>query len=825
MAEAGKVHSPPLGRQKERPDQRLSVIGTRMLRKEDPRFLVGRGRFVDDIALPNMAHAAVLRSPHAHARIKSIDTAAAQALPGVLAVITGEEAAKQTGPLPCFANPPVEQRCIALGKVRHVGEPVVLVVADTRYLAEDAIELINVEYEPLPAVSDMIDAINSIGDAVLHPERSKDNIAEHRTYMFGPVEYEFGRAAHVIKRHLRWARSGGQPLETCGAVASFDEGSGNFTIYVNSSMYNYIGFTIAAVLKVASHQVNLVPVDAGGSFGSKLFLHKIAVLSAVGARVAGRPVKYIEDRIDNITACDGHGSDRSYDVELALDANHRMTALRYRVVDDYGAYFQFGLGTHGNGFSQTVGPYKIRAVGAEIYAVFTNKCQQGACRGFGSEVTNFMIERVVDAAVEELRLDPIKFRRDNFIKPEEFPYQIPTGNLYDSGNYPAALDLALKMLDYDGWREKQQMARTQGRYVGIGVASCQEKGVFSATEFWMLNRAPGFALTSSPESASVKIDATGKAVISLHAPCWGNSPETVAAMVLAEQLTMDPADIRVTYSDTDHGLPGTGPGGSRYTVMVTGAVAGAARILKEKLKRVASHMLEAGSHDLEFRNGKVGVKGASGVEVSIAEVATQAHFFRLSLPDDPDLSSGLDASYTYDHPLATLPKSDSDFGIFYPIMGHMCHMPVVEVDAKTGQVSFLDYVAVHDCGTMINPMTVDGHVRGGTAQGIGTALLEQFQYDPNGQLLQTSLQDYLMPRIGNLPPQVRIGHVVTPSPYTEYGVKGAGEGGRMVAPPAVVSAIEDALGPLGVRIDTLPVTPARLRALIREAEARKNAVR
>jgi CO/xanthine dehydrogenase Mo-binding subunit len=259
--------------------------------------------------------------------------------------------------------------------------------------------------------------------------------------------------------------------------------------------------------------------------------------------------------------------------------------------------------------------------------------------------------------------------------------------------------------------------------------------------------------------------------------------------------------------------------------MVTGAVAGAARILKEKLKRVASHMLEAGSHDLEFRNGKVGVKGASGVEVSIAEVATQAHFFRLSLPDDPDLSSGLDASYTYDHPLATLPKSDSDFGIFYPIMGHMCHMPVVEVDAKTGQVSFLDYVAVHDCGTMINPMTVDGHVRGGTAQGIGTALLEQFQYDPNGQLLQTSLQDYLMPRIGNLPPQVRIGHVVTPSPYTEYGVKGAGEGGRMVAPPAVASAIEDALGPLGVRIDTLPVTPARLRALIREAEARKNAVR
>jgi CO/xanthine dehydrogenase Mo-binding subunit len=499
MAEAGKIHSPPAGRQKERPDQSLSVIGTRMLRKEDPRFLIGRGRFVDDVALPNMAHAAVLRSPHAHARIKSIDKRAALALPGVAAVITGEEAAQETGPLPCFASPPVEQRCIAHGKVRHVGEPVALVVADSRYIAEDAVALIKVEYEPLPAVSDMMEAINSRGEAVLHPERGPDNIAEHRNYVFGPVEEEFARAAHVVKRHLRWARSGGQPIETCGAVASFDEASEKFTIYVNSSMYNYIGFTVAAALKVASHQVNLVPLDAGGSFGSKLFLHKVAVLAGLAARAAGRPVKYIEDRIDNITACDNHGSDRTYDVELALDSNHLMTALRYKVVDDYGAYFQYGLGTHGNGFSQTVGPYKIRAVGAEIYAVFTNKCQQGACRGFGSEVTNFMIERIVDAAVDELNLDPIAFRRDNFIQPEEFPYQIPTGNLYDSGNYPGALDMALQMLDYDGWREKQQLMRTHGRYVGIGVASCQEKGVFSATEFWMLNRVPGFALTSSPE--------------------------------------------------------------------------------------------------------------------------------------------------------------------------------------------------------------------------------------------------------------------------------------------------------------------------------------
>ncbi len=350
-----------------------------------------------------------------------------------------------------------------------------------------------------------------------------------------------------------------------------------------------------------------------------------------------------------------------------------MTALRYKVVDDYGAYFQYGLGTHGNGFSQTVGPYKIRAVGAEIYAVFTNKCQQGACRGFGSEVTNFMIERIVDAAVDELNLDPVKFRHDNFIKPEEFPIRSRPAIFTTAATIRAPSIWRCKCSTMKaGARSKTRRGR-KGAYVGIGVASCQEKGVFSATEFWMLNRAPGFALTSSPESASIKIDATGKAIISLHAPCWGNSPETVATMVLAEQLGIDPADVSVTYSDTDHGLPGTGPGGSRYTVMITGAVTGACGILKEKLKRLASYMLEAGPHDLEFRNGKIGVKGASGLEVSIAEVATQSHFFRLSFPDDPDLTSGLDANYTLRSSAGDAAEERQRFRHF--LSDHGAHVP------------------------------------------------------------------------------------------------------------------------------------------------------
>ncbi len=808
----------PPSRQREKPRGNFRWIGQSMKRVEDPRLLAGQGRYIDDVVLPNMLHAAALRSPHAHARITSIDTSRAKALPGVALVMTGAEVAKVTGPLPCFANPPVEQRCVALDRVRHVGEPVAIVAAESRYIAEDALELIEVEYEELPAVVDPEAAIKATGDAVLHPERGPSNVAMHRKFSFGPLDQDFASAAVVIRRKLRWPRSGAQPLETCGAVVAFDRGAGKFTVHVNSSMYNYVGWLLAVSLGVPAHKLNIVPTLAGGSFGSKLFLHKVPVIAATLARATGRPVKYLEDRIDNLTASDNHGSDRIYDAELALDADHRMTGLRCKVIDDYGAYFQFGIGHHGNALSQIVGPYKIRSVEVDITAVLTNKCQQGAYRGFGSEVANFVVERLVDAAVDQLGLDPVEFRRQNFIQPEDFPYFIPTGNLYDSGNYPAVLDKALDMLDYQGWRKKQAEARQKGRYIGIGIATCQERSVFSATEFWMLNEDAGFALTSSPEGVSVKLDPTGKAVISLQAPFWGNSPETVATQVLAEHLTMDPADISVTYSDSDHGINGTGPGGSRYTVMVTGALVGAANKIKDKMLRVAGHMLEADVADLELKDGKVGVKGAPGMAKSIAEIALHAHYFRLSMPDEVDLTSGLDATAVYDHPLTTLPSADrKDLGIFYPIMGHMCHLPVIEVDADTGQVHFLDYVAVHDCGTMVNPMTLAGHVRGGTAQGIGTALYERFHYDKNGQLLTASFMDYLIPTVHEVPADVRVGHVETPSPYTEFGIKGGGEGGRMGAPPAIAAAIEDALRPLGIKIDALPVTPSHLRALIRAA--------
>lgn len=806
-------------RQTEKPRDAYKWIGTDMKRVEDPRLLAGKGIYIDDIQLPRMAHAAVLRSPHAHARILSIDTSKAEKVPGVILVMTGAEAAEVTGPTASFASPPVPQYCLAVDKVRHVGEAVVAVVAESRYLAEDAIDLIEVAYEELPVVVDPEEAIESTGDAVLHPERGDTNVAIERTLRFGPVDEDFANPDRVIERKLRWPRVGGVPLETVGAVAAYDEGTGKFTIHANTSMYNYVGWLIAVSLNVPSHRVNIVPTLAGGSFGSKLFLHKLPTLAATLARASGRPVKFIEDRLDNLMNCDNHASDRVYYGKMAIK-DGMMTGLSFRVVDDYGAYLQFGYGTHGNALSQASGPYKLSSLEMELVAVFTNKCQQGAYRGFGSEVMNFLVERLVDAAVEELGEDPLEFRRRNFIKPEEFPYVIPTGNLYDSGNYPKVLDEAAKLLDYSGWRKKQQAARKEGRYIGIGVATCQERSVFSATEFWFLNPddAQGFALTSSPEGVSVKIDPTGKMFVTLHAPFWGNSPETMAAQILAEHLTIDPADINFTYSDTDSGLNGTGPGGSRYTVMIAGALTGAAAKIREKLLTVGGHMLEASVGDLELVDGRVSLKGAPEHGKTIAEVALHAHYFRLSMPDDPTLTSGIDATHVYDHPLTTLPNDDrTDLGVFYPIMGHMCHMPVIEVDIETGKIEFLDYVAVHDAGTMVNPMTLKGHIRGGTASGIGTAMCEHFYYDENGQLLNASFADYLIPTLHELPVDLRTGHVETPSPFTEFGIKGGGEGGRMGAPPALAGAVEDALRPLGVKIDELPITPRRLRSLIRAA--------
>ena len=784
-------------------------IGKSINRVEDPRFLRGEGRYLDDIVLPHMTHAAIVRSPHAHARIVSIDASRAEALPGVVRVVTGADVTEHAAPLPSFGAAGIIQHMIAVHKVRHYGEAVAVVVAEDRYIAEDACDLIDVVYEPLPAVLDPFAASDE--DAPLLHDALGTNVAYERTFTFGDVDGTFERAPRKVQARLRWPRSTAMPMDTNGAIGDFDRGTGVVTVWANSMNFTYFQWLLAACLKVPTSKLNVLPVAAGGSFGSKFFMHKVPCLAGFLSKLVGRPVKYVEDRIDHIVNNDHAGSDRHYDAELAFDDDGTFLALRIRVVDDYGAYLQFGTGTHGNSLSQIVGPYRIGEVEYSLQAVLTNKNQQGAYRGFGAEVSNWVLERLVDFAARDLGVDRVELRRRNLIGADEFPYRTPTGNIYDSGNYAGVVEKILEASDYAGWVAERDRARAEGRRIGIGVVASQERSVFSSTEFWFWFDKPSFTPTSSPESASLQIDPTGQITVTLHSQAmWGNSPETVVSQVVAEEFDVDPASVLVTYADSQHALPGTGPGGSRFTVMVSGAVAGAAGEVKAKRRRIVAHKLEVSEEDLEFRDGGVSVVGSPDRAMSISDIALTAYMFHLDLP--AGMESGLAAQSTYDHPLTTLPNDDrSDLGIFYPFVGHAWHIAVVEVDVETGKVTFLRYAAVHDAGTIVNPKTLDGQVIGGTVQGLGTALYEEYLYDDEGRVRNETFEYYHLPSSMDAP-SITVGHQETPSPYTAYGIKGAGEGGRMLSPAIMSAAIEDALSDHDVRITSLPISAEQIVA-------------
>ncbi|MCW0214312.1 MAG: xanthine dehydrogenase family protein molybdopterin-binding subunit [Pseudonocardia sp.] len=817
MTTTDRPAAPPVRTHK----QDRTWVGKSIRRVEDPKFLRGRGGYIGDMTVTGMLYAAVLRSPHAHARITGIDIAEALASPGVHDVITGARAAELCDPLPDFGPDPTKHtwRCLAVDKVRYVGEGVAVVVAESRYLAEDALALIDVEYEPLPA---LVDPERALADsATLVHDALGSNCAYERTFDFGDVEKDFAEADVIVTDRLRWRRSGGQPLETVGAVADFDHATGRLTVHTNSLSFTSYLFMVAGTMKIAANKLDVRPVPAGGSFGSKLFATKPAVIAGMCSREVGRPVQYLEDRVDNISNCDHHGSDRVYDVRLALMRDGTLRGIDIDTIEDYGAYIQFGVGHHGNALAQVVGPYAMTSVRYRVRAALTNKNQQGAYRGFGSEVNNWMLEQIVDKAARELGVDPVDIRRRNFIR--EFPHFIPTGNVYDSGDYDGVLDKALELSNYKHWRAEQAKAREEGRCIGIGLITAQERSVFSATEFWFWFDEPAAPVTSMPESVTLKVDATGAITATLYSCAfWGNSPETMVAQLVAEEFDCDPHDVSIVYQGSGNGLPATGPGGSRTTVMLAGAVEGATAKIKAKALRAAAHLLEADPDDLEWADGGFQVKGVPEQRKTLAEIAVMLHLFKHSFPDD--MESGLEDSTVFDHPYTTMPSADrKDLGVFYPFMGHACHVPVVEVDVETGAVSFLAYAAVHDCGTLVNPRSLAGHIVGGTAQGIGTALFEEFVYDEeDGQLLTSSYLDYLIPTAMEVP-ELAIGHHETPSPYTLHGIKGGGEGGRMMAPAAINVAVNDALAHLGVRVTELPITPDRLRAAIRAAGAAREA--
>jgi CO/xanthine dehydrogenase Mo-binding subunit len=797
----------------------LKWIGQSIRRVEDPKYLRGLGTYIDDLSFPGMLHAAVLRSPHAHAKITRIDVEAARKLPGVFAVLTGAEAAELLNPMPDAGPAPDKHvfRVLATDKVRYVGEGVAIVAAETRYIAEDARDLIDVEYEPLDPIVDPFDALRE-GSPLVH-DLLGSNIAYERTFTFGEVERDFAAADLVIKERLHWRRGAAQPLDNAGGVGVYDAGTGELTIHCNSISMSWFSFLLASTLKVPSNKLNLVPYASGGSFGARFSCWRALTTAGVMSKITGRPVKYVEDRIDHITNGDHHASDRYYDVELAVMKDGTFRSFKTDVVDDYGAYCHFGVGTHGNSMAQVTGAYRIQSTEYRLRAVLTNKTQQGAYRGFGAEVSNWALERIVEKAAKELEMDPAELRRKNFIQPEEFPYYIPTGNMYDSGNYERVLNHALELFDYEGWRRKQVGMRAEGLHVGIGVTCCQERSVYAATEFWFWFDEPAVEMTSTPEGITLNVDTMGNITVTLYStPFWGNSSDTMATMLIAEEFDVDPSSIAVKYHGTQGGLPAAGPGGSRLTVMYAGAIKGAAGEIKEKSRAIAAHALEVSPDDLEWVDGGYQVLGVPTSRMSFADIALRAHLFATELPEG--YQSGLEASYVYDHPFTTMPKKDrSDLGVFYPCMGHACHIAAVEVDVETGAVQILDYAAVHDAGTMVNPRSLEGQIIGGTAQGVATALLEELVFDAEGQPLSTTFMDFLMPTAMEVP-EVAIGHEETPSPITVHGIKGGGEAGRMMAPSAMSAAIDDALASYGVYVSELPATPERIVRWITEGEAR-----
>ena len=789
-----------------------TVVGIARPNVEAARHVRGRGQFIGDLQLPGMLHMALLRSPHAHARILGYDMTRALDVTGVHAVLTGADVAERSQPVFTLAemhNPAlhIHMSGLAHEKVRHAGEGVAAVAATTRAIAEDACEAIKVEYEQLPPLIDPSAAITD-GAPLIHEELGT-NIIMERSLEWGSVGEAFDAAVHIERKRLSWARHSGTPLDTFGLVAQFDPGTGELTYWTNLQSHSLV-WTLGKTLRMSPSKIRAIPRDVGGAFGGKFWVPRNLVVAALLSMETERPVKFIEDRVENLVAGDNHGEDRVYDAELALDAEGRMLALRFSSVEDYGAYFLLGPANNASPLAQATGPYRIPALGVDFTAVLTNKTNQGAYRGIGAAPMNFLLERLTDGAARSMGLTPVEIRERNLIQSDEFPYRTPVGNHYDSGDYPEALRRALEFSGYHRWRATQLEARAEGRYIGVGLATTQERSVPSLTELWLMFEKPTLRPTTAAETVTCRLDGEGHLRIALHSPSLGTAPETVATMVAAEELGVDPNHIVVSRLDTAVAGPAMGPAGSRLTVMTAGAIDGAVGEIKAKMCRIAAHLLEASPDDVVYdpRAGGAMVRGAPNSLKTLHELARIGNSGSLSLP--PGERSGLDSTFTYDHPQASMPEpDDSSWGNFNPIVGHSVHVPVVEVDVLTGMVKFLDYAVLHDCGTIVNPPALDGQIIGGICQGIGSALYEEFLYDDQGRMTNGNFPEYLVPTFVDMP-RIRIEHMATPSPYTYRGVKGAGEGGRMAAPAAVVSAVEDALTPFAVEINEVPVTPEKI---------------
>lgn len=792
-------------------------VGQRVKRTEDPRLIKGLAHYVDDIRLPDTLHVAFVRSIFAHAKITSIDTAAAANTPGVVAVYTGQDIATKVGPVPCAAALPdlkvPDYRVLATDKALFVGHPIAAVVATDRYLARDAVDLINVEYEELPPVVDVEQA--AAGGPVIH-ESFGNNIAYKLTSGEGDIDAAMQAGERVVSQKMIHQRLAPIAMEPRGVLARYFPGEEELTVWSSTQIPHLLRTQLALMIGVPENKLRVITPEVGGGFGSKLNVYaEEALLGWISVQL-GKPVKWIETRRENVAATI-HGRAQIGTVEVGCKNDGTITGLRYNVVADLGAYHQLltpaiptltGL--------MLSGAYRIPAIQMNVTGVFTNKMSTDAYRGAGRPEATYVVERVIDVVARELNLDPIEVRRKNFPKANEFPFHTATGLDYDSGDYEAALDKALDLSGYQNLRAQQAQSRAAGKLMGIGVSSYVE----------ICALGPSQAMPAGGwESATVRIEPTGKVTVLTGASPHGQGQETSFAQIAADELGVDLNDVTVIHGDTGVVQYGIGTFGSRATAVGGTAVLIAIQKLKEKATKIAAHMLQCEASQINCEAGKysraTAAAAAAGVSepvvpvgeapagalpepetegrssLTIQEIALAAHIAK-ELP--PDTEPGLSATYFFE------PKNFT-----FPFGTHIC---VVEIDKETGETKIVKYVAVDDCGKVINPLLVDGQVHGGIVQSIGQALYEEVVYDDQGQLLTGELMDYALPKASQMP-WFETDRTETPSPVNPLGVKGVGEAGTIGATPAIVNAVVDALAPYGVTHLDMPIRPEKVWSIIK----------
>ncbi len=776
----------------------IQGIGHRVKRKEDDRFLRGKGTYVDDVKLPGMLHMAVLRSPFAHAAIRSIDSSQATALPGVVAVVTGELLAQHNlAWMPTLSGD--TQAVLATDKVRFQGQEVACVIAEDPYMAKDALELIDVDYDPLPVVVTPQQALEQNAPVI---RDDKEGQADNRIYHWesgdkDATDKAFAGADLVVSLDTFYPRSHPAPVETCGCIADVNPATGRATIWMTSQAPHAIRTVFALVAGLPEENIRIISPDIGGGFGNKVPVYPAYVVATAASLLLGRPVKWIEERTENLIST-GFARDFHMHGELALKRDGTMLGLRVSLLADEGAFhadaqpskFKVGL------FHIVTGSYDLPAAHVAADGAYTNKAPGGVAYRCSFRVTeaSYLIERLVQNAAYELGMDPAELRLKNFIDKDQFPYRSATGFVYDSGDYHRAMNLALEKIGYDELRKEQERAREEGKLLGIGLASFTEVvGAGPSKDYDIL----GLKMF---DSAELRIHPTGKAILKIGVKTQGQGHETTFAQIVAEELGIPPEDVLVQHGDTDNTPYGLGTYASRSTPTAGAATAVVSRKLRDKGKKIAAHLLEVSEEDVEFEKGRFFVRGAPDKAKTIQDVAFAAY---TNFPEG--LEPGLEGVNYYDPPNMTFP-----FGTY---------AVAVEVDAETGEWKVRRVVAVDDCGVRINPMIVEGQIHGGLAEGFGIAAMELITFDEAGNCIGSNFIDYLLPTAWETP-RFELGETVTPSPHHPIGAKGVGESATVGSPAAFVNAVIDALVHLGVTNIEMPLTSARVWEAIQGAGAR-----